>query len=94
MRRTSVRGVAICGALCASLLSTGCLGPGNATGRLYKWNTSFESKWSRQGVFLGCLPAYIVTSLGDQLIFNSWQWWTGKNPVDPPKGNEPTEFGL
>jgi hypothetical protein len=80
--------------MCALLLGTGCLGPGHATGRLYKWNSSFEGKWSKQGMFIVCLPGYIVTSIGDNLIFNSWQWWTGENPVDPPESNQASDFGL
>ena len=36
-----------------------------------------------------------LTTLGDQLIFNSIQWWTGNNPIDPPSSDtEIGEFGI
>ena len=94
MRSRPDRRVATLGATCALLLFTGCLGPGHATGRLYRWNDSFEGKWSRQGIFLVALPGYLVTSIADNLIFNSWQWWTGVNPIDPPEKPRGGEFGL
>ena len=74
------------------LLSPGCIGPGNATAHLAKWNVSFESKWSQEGIFIVCFPAYIVTGLGDLLIFNSIQWWTGTNPISRPTNNNGPRF--
>lgn len=74
----------LAGLLAVMLLTTACLGPNNTTGRLMKWNRSIESKWGSEAVFFVIFPAYLITSLGDVLIFNSIQWWTGKNPVDPP----------
>ena len=76
------------------LLCTSCLGAGHATGRLYKYNRGFENKWAQEGLFVVLLPAYVCTSLGDNLIFNSIHWWTGENPIDPPEGSGPSEFGL
>lgn len=81
------RGTRALAALLALLLTTtACLGPNNTTGRLMKWNRSFENKWGQEVVFFVIFPAYIITALGDTLIFNSCQWWSGKNPVDPPSG--------
>lgn len=76
------------------LLCTSCLGPGHATARLYRFNQSFENKYAQEGMFLVMLPGYIVFSLGDNFIFNPIQWWTGENPIDPPKQPAPSEFGL
>lgn len=81
--------IAVCGLLC-----TGCLGAGHATGRLYQFNQSFENKWAQEGMFVLMLPGYVLTSVGDNFIFNSIQWWTGENPVDPPKESGASEFGL
>jgi hypothetical protein len=79
----------------SALLCTSCLGPGHATGRLYKFNrTAVENKWAQEGLFIVFLPAYVVTSFGDNIIFNSIQWWTGENPIDPPEGDGPSDFGL
>jgi hypothetical protein len=76
------------------LLCTSCLGPGHATGRLYNFNRDFESKWAQEGMFIVLLPGYVVFSLGDHLVFNSVQWWTGENPIDPPDERSPSDFGL
>jgi hypothetical protein len=89
MRKSWLVMVAVCGLLCTS-----CLGPGHATARLYQYNQEFENKWAREGLFIAFLPGYIFTSLGDNLIFNPIQWWTGENPVDPPEAHGPSEFGL
>ncbi len=69
-------------------LAPGCLGPQHATGHLAKWNMEFENKWAREGVFLLVFPGYVLTGVGDILIFNSVQWWTGENPISRA-GSEP-----
>ena len=60
-----------------------CYGPFNLTKKLYKWNGDFDNKWKKEGVFLGCviLPVYFFATLGDGIIFNSIEFWGGKNPV-------------
>ena len=46
-------------------------------------------------MFLAMLPGYIIFSFADKIIFNSIQWWTGTNPIDPPGGDpDAAEFGL
>ena len=45
-------------------------------------------------MFILLLPAYVLTSTGDNFVFNSVYWWTGENPVDPPTEPGPSEFGL
>lgn len=94
MMTASIRSKAIATALLGLLLFTGCLGPSHATGRLYQHNQSYENRWARSGIFILFLPAYFVTSWADKLVFNSWQWWTGNNPIDPPGRDEPAEIGL
>lgn len=61
----------------------GCYGPFNLTKKLYKWNGDVGSKWANEGVFLGCviLPVYFFATLGDAIIFNSIEFWGGKNPI-------------
>jgi len=81
--------------LLALFLVTGCLGAGNATARLYQVNRRVENKWAREGVFLVLIPGYLVCSLGDNLIFNPIQWWTGEHPIDPPsEKTTPNDFGF
>jgi hypothetical protein len=95
MKMEGLRKATALGGLLALLVLVGCLGPGHATARLYDVNMGIENKWAREGVFLAFLPGYLVCSLGDNLIFNSIQWWTGDNPIDPPeKRTVPSEYGL
>ena len=74
-------------ALAAVALLSGCYGPFNATRSLHKWNGEIsESKWAVEGVFLAAsiIPVYGLFVIGDALIFNSIEFWGGKNPIDPP----------
>jgi hypothetical protein len=55
------------------------------TRKLYNWNGNVsQDKWVVEGVFMLCawVPIYGLASLGDALIFNSMEFWTGKNPVE------------
>ena len=71
-------------ALAALLACSSCLGPNNAVANLAKWNSEVDGKWGNEAVFVVLLPVYAIFSLGDVLIFNSIQWWTGDNPIDAP----------
>ncbi|MDP3702966.1 MAG: DUF3332 family protein [Candidatus Omnitrophota bacterium] len=83
MRQTH-RGVAVL--LAAGVLISGCYGPFNLTRRLYQWNGQVGDKWEKELVFLllVALPVYQLTTFGDAVVFNSMEFWTGRNPVDPP----------
>ena len=76
----------VVGLLAIALVSSGCFGPFNLTRRLYRWNTEVGDKWEREIVFLllALTPVYSATTLADAVVFNSMEFWTGKNPVDPP----------
>lgn len=75
------------GILCAVMLTTSCIGPMNASGRVKTWNRKIENRWLGEGVFLvfRYFPVYTACFLGDVLIFNSIEFWGGKNPIKPPK---------
>jgi hypothetical protein len=62
---------------------SGCYGNFNLTRKLWKWNGTIGTKWVNEAAFLGLviLPVYEFASLGDAIIFNSIEFWTGKNPV-------------
>jgi hypothetical protein len=95
MATSWVRKVIGIASLCMVLLCTSCLGPGHATGHLFKFNKSFENKWAQEGMFLVMIPGYILFSFADKIIFNSIQWWTGTNPISVPGGEpDPVDFGL
>lgn len=72
--------------LAAGVLLSGCYGPFNLTRRLYQWNSQVGDKWEKELVFLllVALPVYQLTTFGDAVVFNSMEFWTGRNPVDPP----------
>lgn len=81
-------------ALCLLSVCSACLGPNHATARLARFNNDIDNRWAKQGTFMVLLPGYLVFSLGDNLVFNSIYWWTGNNPVDPPKDDSaPKDFG-
>ena len=83
MRYSHRGGVAL---VALGLLVSGCYGPFNLTRRLYQWNSQVGDKWEKELVFLllVALPVYELTALGDAIVFNSMEFWTGRNPVEPP----------
>ena len=71
----------------ACLTGTSCIGPNNAYNSLASWNSTVtENKYVNEVVFLGLhiVPAYPLFLVGDYLIFNSWEFWTGKNLISAP----------
>jgi len=71
----------------AALLATGCYGPFNLTKRLHYWNGEVTgNKWANEGIFLAAniIPAYGLCTIADALVFNSVEFWTGKNWVSAP----------
>ena len=62
----------------------GCYGPFKLTKGLHEWNGQVGDKWVNELVFLGLiiLPVYALATIGDALIFNSIEFWTGDNPID------------
>jgi len=52
------------------------------------WNSELsDSKWINEVVFLGLnwVPVYPLCLMGDYVIFNSVEFWTGDNPISEPK---------
>ncbi|MBI3996953.1 MAG: DUF3332 family protein [Candidatus Omnitrophica bacterium] len=77
-------------ALLALMLGvSGCYGPFHLTRRLHAWNGHAGSKWEQEFLFLLLVwaPVYGFTSLADALLFNSLEFWTGNNPVTPPRAS-------
>lgn len=71
-------------ALALCLGSSACYGPFSLTRKLHKWNGEVGSKWVNEAVFVGfvVLHVYTFAALGDAVIFNSVEFWSGKNPVN------------
>jgi len=73
------------GVLALALASSGCFGSFNLTRKLYNWNeTISHDKWAKEVVFLVLVwaPIYGLAGLGDAVVFNSIEFWTGRNPID------------
>lgn len=68
-------------ALSVSTLS-GCMGQMATTGLVSKFNLELvDNRYARQGVFLLLSPVYGIASVADMFLFNSVEFWTGKNPI-------------
>lgn len=70
--------------MASSVLVTGCMGKFALTDKVYSWNEKVDSnRWINEGVFVAfmIIPVYAVTMFADVIIFNSVDWWTGKNPI-------------
>jgi hypothetical protein len=76
----------VTGLVAVTFVVSGCYGPFNLTRRLYQWNGQIAGKWEKEFVFilLAWAPVYGLAIAGDAVIFNSMEFWTGRNPVDPP----------
>lgn len=71
-------------ALAASLLFSSCLGSFSAFNNLKDWNMQVsDSKFVNNLVFWGLniIPVYGLFFLGDTLIFNVIEFWSGSNPI-------------
>lgn len=72
----------------AGLLASSCVGPYNAFNSVSSWNSRVsDSKFVNELVYLGLniIPVYGLAALGDALIFNSFEFWGGENPISAPK---------
>ena len=92
MKRTLIPRVVVCLLALMLLFSPGCYGPFNLTKQIHHWNGNVGNKWVNELVFLAfiILPVYGLATLGDALIFNSIEFWTGDNPIDSPSGSTTT----
>jgi hypothetical protein len=82
------------GLLLAGLLSTtACFGHFNLCQRYWHWNGHVtDNKWANEGIFLlsVIIPVYEIAALCDVWIFNTVEFWTGKNWIDAPSGSTAT----
>lgn len=82
-------------ALSAGLVTPACLGPNHAFEGIRNWNAELsEQDWINEVVFLGLtiVPVYSFAYLGDILLFNTIDYWSGGNPIGEP-GTYPEGFG-
>ena len=71
----------------AAALLTGCLGQNALFDTVQDWNaTATNNKFVNQGIsfVFWWVPVYGLSLLGDIIIFNSIEFWTGTNPISKP----------
>jgi len=82
-----IRRAGLAAGLGAALLCTSCLGSNHLFEGLRDWNReASDSKWVNEIIFIPLIwiPVYSVALLGDYVIFNSVEFWTGDNPIGVP----------
>ncbi|WP_345772854.1 DUF3332 domain-containing protein [Vibrio sp. Isolate30] len=61
---------------------TGCVGSNAVTGKVMKFNVEVvDNRYARAGVNFLLAPVYGITTAADYVVFNSLEFWTGKNPI-------------
>jgi len=78
------------GILILMVLIAGCTGSFKVTKEVYHLHRSQSDKWTDELVFLcvAVVPIYGVAMIGDAVIFNTIEFWTGKNPVASTTGKD------
>ena len=62
---------------------TGCVGSNAVTGKLMGFNLKVvDNRYARGGINMLLAPVYGVTVLADAIVFNSIEFWAGKNPLN------------
>ena len=74
--------------LIVMVLISGCTGSFKVTKAVYHLHREQRDKWMDELVFIVCILPYGVAALSDAVIFNTIEFWTGKNPVVSATGND------
>jgi len=85
----------LCTVLSSTILFTSCLGSFSAFNNLKDWNMEFsDSKFVNNLVFwaLNIVPVYGLFFLGDAIIFNVIEFWSGSNPIAMNEGDMETQI--
>jgi hypothetical protein len=72
-------------ALCASVsVLSGCFGSFLLVRNLYEFNADVENEYLRSLLFWGLIiiPVYEFAALGDAVVLNVIEFWTGENPLE------------
>lgn len=76
--------------LAVAILSTSCLGSFHAVSSLKTWNDSVsDSKFVNNVLFwaMNIVPVYPLFVLGDAVVFNLVEFWSGSNPLAMNEGD-------
>ncbi|MGF1730786.1 DUF3332 domain-containing protein [Photobacterium kasasachensis] len=92
MKKTAFKVVAM--AVLATSL-TGCIGQMGTSQLVTKANLSaVDNRYGRAGLFVLMSPVYGLAATADLFIFNTIEFWTGKNPItgkSPAVADQPVE---
>jgi hypothetical protein len=78
-----------------STMSLGCIGHFGLSQKVRKFNLeTSQDRWGREIIFVALyvIPVYPFAGLLDILIFNSVEFWTGKNPISEQPSVTPLSF--
>ncbi|PMH41133.1 hypothetical protein BCU68_05475 [Vibrio sp. 10N.286.49.B3] len=80
MKKNMVKIVAL---LSVVISLSGCVGSMAVTGKLMELNVkAVDNRYARGGLNFLLAPVYALTTAGDYIIFNSIEFWSGKNPIN------------
>lgn len=85
----------VCIAMSSMLLFSSCLGSFSAFNNLKDWNNEVsDSKFVNNAIFWGLniIPVYGLFFLGDTIIFNVIEFWSGSNPIAMEEGDEEVQM--
>jgi hypothetical protein len=71
--------------MCLAIVSFGCIGQFGLSGKVRQFNLDVsQDRWGREIVFvlLHVIPVYGFAGFADMIIFNSIEFWSGKNPIN------------
>lgn len=84
-----MRKLLMCSVLASAFLFTSCLGSFSAWNGLKDWNEdASDNKFVNNAIFWGLniIPVYGLFYLGDVVIFNLIEFWSGDNPIGMNEG--------
>lgn len=62
---------------------SGCVGSNAVTGHLMAFNVkAVDNRYARGGLNMLLAPVYGLTIAADAIVFNSVEFWSGKNPIN------------
>ncbi|MBT1443761.1 DUF3332 family protein [Shewanella sp. JM162201] len=74
--------IAVTASLLACTQLSGCMGQMGLSSMLTQGNLSaVDNRYGRAGLYMLLAPVYGLTATADLFIFNSIEFWTGKNPI-------------
>ncbi|MGY3877652.1 DUF3332 domain-containing protein [Aeromonas enteropelogenes] len=69
-------------AVVATMGLSGCMGQMGLSSMVTKGNLSVvDNRYGRAGVFILLSPVYGLAATADLFVFNTIEFWTGKNPI-------------